>query len=156
MSFGTRHGYGSRCFALALMLGVAMAFSSCVGQIDFPEGINALRNAHDATYWTVYNINGTVTDEQGQPLQDIQVILTAKYINTPSAFFEKTDWPVDTVGSAADGSFSATNRQLICPYLEAVATDPAGQYQPDTMTVQTFATAQETDIVLPTISLKKK
>ena len=62
----------------------------------------------------------------------------------------------DTVGSAADGSFSATNRQLICPYLEAVATDPAGQYQPDTLTVQTFATAQETDIVLPTISLKKK
>lgn len=155
MSFGTRHGYGSRCFALALMLGVAMAFSSCVGQIDFPDGIHGLRGATEA-YWAIYSISGSVTDEQGLPLEGIEIILTAKYINTPSAFFEKTDWPVDTVGSAADGSFFASNRQVICPYLEAVASDPDGRYTADTLTVQIPSTEPRIDIVLPTISLKKK
>lgn len=138
--------------SLSLLLALAFVMTSCLGKIDFPDDLKGLSSKR----LVLYNISGTVTDEKGAPLQDIQIILTAKYLNTSSAYFEKTDWPIDTVGSAADGSFFASSRQVICPYLEAVASDPASRYQPDTLIVGTSQTGQTTDIALPTISLKKK
>lgn len=139
--------------SLAVMLGLVFAFPSCLGQFDLPESLREVKDAKES-YWAVYNIRGSVTDKQGLPLQDIQVILTAKYINTPSAYFKKTDWPVDTVVSAADGTFFASKRQVICPFLEAVASDPAGRYLPDTLIVQVLETEQVVDLTLPSFALK--
>ena len=129
---------------------------SCVGQLDLPAGINKLQNGKsiDADV-VVYNISGAVADEQGQPLQDIEVFLTGKYVNTETATFEKIDWPLDTVRTSADGKFRSSKREYACPYLEVVAADPAGRYQTDTLVFRLTVSESVLNIELPTFSLKK-
>lgn len=142
----------------AALLLAASLLTSCAG-FEIPTGLQGLRgyqasgNIQDIV---IYNISGTVQDEQGLPLPDIQVFLAGKFLNTETATFGKTDWPLDTVQTVTDGRFQSSKRETLCPYLQAIAVDPANQYRPDTLVYHLSGNTAVLQIELPSFSLKKK
>lgn len=144
-----------RCLRLFFLIGVAALAASCQN-LDLPDSIHRLIGGQVVDYHILYNISGSASDEQGQPLPDIDIILMGKFVNTPSATFAQTDWPIDTVSTASDGTFHSSRRQVICPYLDAIASDPAGIYRSDTLRIQLSDSLSTHDIALPSFSLKKK
>ena len=147
----------AHCPYAALLL-AALLLAACAG-VEIPTGLQGLRGSPASAYiqdFVIYNISGTVQDEQGQPLPGIQVFLAGKFLNTETATFGKTDWPLDTVQTERDGRFQSSKRETLCPYLQAIAVDPANQYRPDTLVYHLAGNSAVLQIELPSFSLKKK
>lgn len=52
-----------------------------------------------------WSVSGKVTDEAGNPIQGLQVVLSNRTDNTEGVIYDQNLWPLDTLSTSAQGTY---------------------------------------------------
>ena len=116
-----------------------------------------------------FSVKGKVTDENGRPIPDLQVILGRRYYNSNSVTYDHTYFPIDTVKTGSDGIYRMTAEREFPPEnLQVDVNDidgeaGGGQFESSTLVIQNIQYEGgdgwyrgKADVKVPDIKLKKK
>jgi len=143
----------STSFRLFPVLLLTLVITGC-GDFVFPDrsGLEQLRGAKDSS--REISVEGQVTDEAGNPLPDIMIIVINRYLTDSQIIYGSNYIPLDTLFTNGSGCY-AMERKTVAPALPDVqvnACDGNGRFAADSVSVRNVTAGT----VIPTLVLKKK
>jgi len=115
-----------------------------------------------------FSVKGTVTDEKGKPISNLQVILGQRYYNNSGVIYDVNYVPIDTLTTDAKGVYQMSKTRFPVQNLQIDINDidgeaGGGQFQSSSLVIQNIqyeggegwfrGTA---NVKVPDIKLKKK
>ena len=142
-----------RFFTLSGFLMLALLTAAC-GDLVLPDQdtIEALREAKFQS--TVFSVEGTVVNQEGQPLEGITVVVSGYFRNDTEIYPGRNYKELDTLTTDAAGFYCIPKRSVTPAFtdLDIYAFDSLGIYEPGRCLVPDL----KIGTVAPTISLIKK
>lgn len=145
-------GCMKRFFALSGFLMLALLTAAC-GELVLPDQntIEALREAKLQS--TIFSVEGTVVNQEGQPLEGITVVVSGYFRNDTEIYPGRNYKELDTLTTDAAGFYCIPKRSVTPAFtdLDIYAFDSLGVYKPGRCLVPDL----KIGTVAPTITLIK-
>ena len=139
---------------ICILTGLALLMAAGCGEIVFPDknGMEQLREAKSQT--TVFSVEGTVVNQEGQPLDGITVVVSGYFHKDTEVNRGLNYREIDTLTTNAEGCYSIPKRTVSPAFtdLDIYAYDSLGIYEPG----RCFVSNLKIGSIAPTISLKNK
>ena len=115
-----------------------------------------------------FSVKGTVKDEKGKPISNLQVILGQRYYNSASVIYDVNYVPIDTLTTDANGVYQMSKTRFPVINLQVDVNDidgeaGGGQFESSTLVIQNIQYEGgdgwyrgKADVKVPDIKLKKK
>ena len=149
-------------FAMLLAL---LGIGGCTSEDIFNEReMMAMYGTPTATF----SVKGTVKDEKGKPISNLQVILGQRYYNSASVIYDVNYVPIDTLTTDANGVYQMSKTRFPVINLQVDVNDidgeaGGGQFESSTYIINDIKYEGgdgwyrgKADVKVPDIKLKKK